>query len=237
MLNQNDTRNVVKAIKTNIGKYYPQITSTVIDDIWDEVINTKEVHSQAGVIWEISHLISETINPFSSANIWNIILNKVIGYDYVCDRKGESIIHPNEPMQAVFFNTKAFKVLDVFENKYPEVEDKTPTSIVIDNILLEPYKKRWQGTMTEVKDLLKTLGKKGWRLPTKKEWISIFNFVQNSGKKPDPFVYYNISFDYYWCADESKEGEAWAVDFSKGKVEFDSVYEGQSFNIRFVKDV
>lgn len=49
---------------------------------------------------------------------WNVVLRK-LGYAGAVDRKngkGEGVIHPNEPLQAVFFNRSAFKVIGTFDN-------------------------------------------------------------------------------------------------------------------------
>jgi hypothetical protein len=50
-----------------------------------------------------------------SPNVFNLLFSKVCGIDSICDLGG-GIIHRNEPVQCVFFNTRAFKVLDVHEN-------------------------------------------------------------------------------------------------------------------------
>jgi hypothetical protein len=54
-----------------------------------------------------------------------MILHKVLGYDGVYD-DGYGIIHPNEPNQAVFFNTRIIDVVnivDIPEGKIKEKED------------------------------------------------------------------------------------------------------------------
>lgn len=65
------------------------------------------------------------ISDRSTTIEWNTIFRKVLGYEYVEDY-GDEIIHENEPIQAVFFSNKAFKVIDAFDNKpskRPEAED------------------------------------------------------------------------------------------------------------------
>jgi len=49
-------------------------------------------------------------------NKWNKLFRDM-GYDGAVDRKGQEIIHPYEPIQAVFFHTGAFKVVDMVYNK------------------------------------------------------------------------------------------------------------------------
>ena len=47
---------------------------------------------------------------------WNKLFRD-LGYDGAVDKGNQGIIHPAEPMQAVFFSTKGFKVLDMVMNK------------------------------------------------------------------------------------------------------------------------
>jgi hypothetical protein len=47
---------------------------------------------------------------------WNKLFRD-LGYDGVTDKGSQGIIHPAEPMQAVFFSVKGFKVLDMVMNK------------------------------------------------------------------------------------------------------------------------
>ena len=47
---------------------------------------------------------------------WNKLFRD-LGYDGATDKGNQGIIHPAEPMQAVFFSTKGFKVLDMVMNK------------------------------------------------------------------------------------------------------------------------
>jgi hypothetical protein len=47
---------------------------------------------------------------------WNKIFREVLGYEYVID-EGRSVIHTNEPTQAVFFSNKGYTFIDAFKNK------------------------------------------------------------------------------------------------------------------------
>jgi len=49
-------------------------------------------------------------------NLWNKVLNNVLGYDYVLD-EGDGIIHYVEKAQAVFLKNSSFNVLDIIDNK------------------------------------------------------------------------------------------------------------------------
>lgn len=72
------------------------------------------VKNPGGIMWHVTRELANK-KPVK----WTKILNKTLGYDYVIDRSGQGIIHQSEPTQAVFFSTKAFKILDkVVQNKY-----------------------------------------------------------------------------------------------------------------------
>ena len=55
---------------------------------------------------------------------WNKLFRD-LGYDGVTDKGNQGIIHPAEPMQAVFFSVKGFKVLDMVMNKSYIEQDTT----------------------------------------------------------------------------------------------------------------
>ena len=57
-----------------------------------------------------------TSNPNAkSISLWNQIF-KLLGYESIADRRGKGIIHEAEPIQAVFFSSKGYKVIDAFDN-------------------------------------------------------------------------------------------------------------------------
>lgn len=55
--------------------------------------------------------------------VWNGIL-RALGYSAFIDRKGERIIHVNEPIQAVFLKPDAFRTLDVLRNPFAPKEPR-----------------------------------------------------------------------------------------------------------------
>ena len=63
-------------------------------------------------------------NPY--ANAWAVLLAN-IGYDSIADRSGKRVIHPAEPIQAVFLARRGYKVLEIIENK--TYEDKKPAIV------------------------------------------------------------------------------------------------------------
>jgi hypothetical protein len=93
----------------------------------------------------------------NTASRWTQILREELGYKGIRDTNG--IIHPNEPIQAIIFSTRDFKVIDKLENKRREdrMERDVVTSLekfsediihrpgydanmVIDNIIRFPKK-------------------------------------------------------------------------------------------------
>ena len=72
------------------------------------------VKSPAGMIWSTTEYLSERLGG-NSVHRWAFILWKTLGYDGAYDDRGAGIIHPNEPYQAVFFNTKAVELEDILQ--------------------------------------------------------------------------------------------------------------------------
>lgn len=114
--------NLIKDLKILEQIYKPYIQKDNIFT-WNIIINNYKLESRvkdsSGYIWNITRNLSQEgtgIYKGKNANKWNFILNKDLGYNYVVD-KGDGIIHPNEPIQAVFFNTKSFTVKDIIVNK------------------------------------------------------------------------------------------------------------------------
>jgi hypothetical protein len=94
-----------------------------------------KVKTWGGKIWFITHSLvlknksiekiisdqkSGDFQTESQSNIilWNKLLYKTLGYDYIIDDAGEEIIHHNEPTQAVFFSSSIINVIDIIENQY-----------------------------------------------------------------------------------------------------------------------
>lgn len=108
---------------------------SITDDQLKQWIKSSAVKSDAGYIWNITRNISflsvdvagggEEKPGGGSTGSWTMILHKVLGYDGVYD-DGYGIIHPDEPNQAVFFNTRIIDVVnivDIPEGKIKEKED------------------------------------------------------------------------------------------------------------------
>lgn len=86
-----------------------------VDEFIDYYSQYESVDASAGVaLWAVTREISfETINP---PLFWNKILKDIAGINYISDRKGEGVIHSNEPIQTIFLATGAFDVVDVIVN-------------------------------------------------------------------------------------------------------------------------
>lgn len=81
--------------------------------------NRANIKSPAGRLWAILYFMSDDIaRDFGTKPpiLWSKLLLNVLGYDGVYD-PGLSIIHPNEPYQAVHFNRGTLDILKMMENK------------------------------------------------------------------------------------------------------------------------
>lgn len=97
------------------------------DDIFDldTYIGYKgfpRVKNPFGTLWfyirELSdqaHRYSEEYKNSEPTMVWNVILRKVLGYCGVCDR-GQGIIHPSEPTQAIFLSKDCIEEIEVIRN-------------------------------------------------------------------------------------------------------------------------
>ena len=81
-------------------------------------INNARVKNSVGSIWNITRELAEILsdNEKQASTKWNLILSKDLEYSGFADKSGKGYIHPSEPMQAVFFNTRAFEVIARVEN-------------------------------------------------------------------------------------------------------------------------
>jgi hypothetical protein len=72
----------------------------------------------ASVFMNFTRILSFTIteNAGRFISIWTKILRD-LGYDAILDLKGKGVIHGCEPKQAVFFDPKTIKVIEMFDNK------------------------------------------------------------------------------------------------------------------------
>jgi hypothetical protein len=89
---------------------------------WNKFIKYASIEAKAKnpvvIMWNITRLLAEKLsnNAKQASTKWNLILSKDLGYSGFADKSGKGYIHPSEPMQAVFFNTRAFDVITRVEN-------------------------------------------------------------------------------------------------------------------------
>lgn len=91
--------------------------------IVESASSSASVNNPFGHIWYVlmtlsQKLYSNRLGPQTKAHVWwNILCRKSLGWDGVIDLYGSGIIHPAEPIQAVFFHKKALKVLEMIANR------------------------------------------------------------------------------------------------------------------------
>lgn len=81
-----------------------------IKNLFQQRYDTKYCRTPLQSLWTLTREMAEE-NPIK----WTNILRQI--YDGVVDDQGDGFIHTNEPTQAVFFNRKFLKVLDLIKNK------------------------------------------------------------------------------------------------------------------------
>lgn len=73
--------------------------------------------SQGSIFWSLTRRVSKYLSSGeNSPNKWSAIF-RMLGYGGFFDSKGQGIIHPNEPLQCVFFSKNAFRVVETIHNK------------------------------------------------------------------------------------------------------------------------
>jgi len=130
---KNRWKNIYVLEKNPNGKYidvseysskdYDNDRESLVAEFGEQVIRNCEsdMHSKAkykspgGYFWYVTYMLCK---PYDNVPVrWNKILRKVLGYDGITDKDGYGIIHNAEPIQAVFFTAKSFKVVDKIEYK------------------------------------------------------------------------------------------------------------------------
>jgi hypothetical protein len=111
--NQKDPKIIYKEVFSLLNKF-----NNKFNLILEEGIETAKEKNPIMMMWNITRLLAEKLsnNAKQASTKWNIILSKDLGYSGFADKSGKGYIHPSEPMQAVFFNTRAFEVIARLEN-------------------------------------------------------------------------------------------------------------------------
>jgi hypothetical protein len=99
------------------GKDWPDIVNRTINAAVDYA---KERMLSGGRLWYTTWKLSgymETYLKRPATLAWNELFRQVLGIDGCVDT-GKGIIHPSEPVQAVFFSLAATKLISTVPNKY-----------------------------------------------------------------------------------------------------------------------
>lgn len=139
---KNDLKKLKAYVLDNKEKFYlnfkekkpNKITSIAVDyyfDKWSrEAINQSYPISK---LWNVTRNLCFNMEekqegkykepkPINSVK-WNALFRKVLGYQGFADKTGLGYIHPGEPVQAVFFTTRAFEVVKLLRNKESQAVD------------------------------------------------------------------------------------------------------------------
>lgn len=106
-------------------KVIPQIVgSTVVDpgffdDFFDEAKRESKQQTPAGWLWNITRLLAtmwerDFKGPKPTVG-WNAIM-RALNISGVVDSEGSGLIHPNEPIQAVWFSANSLKLFSIARN-------------------------------------------------------------------------------------------------------------------------
>ncbi len=83
----------------------------LIDKIYEKGKQEALIKSPGGIFWWFSWFVFQ-----QNMNKWSGFFRDM-GIYGIDDNKGESIIHPNEPFQTVFFDKTKLEIVKVFDNK------------------------------------------------------------------------------------------------------------------------
>lgn len=138
--------NVFKAANAKSVIVLNEMTSSDLDSYIAKINNIQEfakhvpptetytskapVKSPGGMFWYITLTIAEKLAKISKRKtpiVWNTVFRK-LGISGCVDT-GDSIIHTNEPAQAVFFNTASISVITQINNKQTGNRDKLLTML------------------------------------------------------------------------------------------------------------
>ena len=114
---KNSIKNSVDIIKQKFG--YSNIS---IEGVINFATQTAKFKSPIGIFWSITMRLSQDgstsqiLGSHSDTQKWNNLLRK-LGYSGFADKSGRGIIHPSEPMQAVFLQKDVLQHLETVLNK------------------------------------------------------------------------------------------------------------------------
>jgi len=102
---------------------YSKVAPAMRDFAWRDFISgceeTARHNSPGGDLWNVTRILADRLSYLGVHQKSSVKWNKVfrdLGYIGIADKSGKGIIHPSEPLQAVFFSTKSFNILEKIEN-------------------------------------------------------------------------------------------------------------------------
>ena len=110
---QKGTKSDILEAKLRAEPHSTVYMKTPVDDLIDQAILDTRDTSPFGKFWNVTRWLASHVSKSTPALTWNTILSKF--FDGVVDR-GTSLIHPNEPAQAVFFSRRVINDLGRFDN-------------------------------------------------------------------------------------------------------------------------
>jgi hypothetical protein len=131
--------------------------SKYFENIYKKAVKTAYETEPASIFWNLTRLLANK-NPLK----WRSLFMS-IGIDGFYD-PGLSIIHKNEPSQAVFFKLSALEHLDALVN--PVLKNKKPPKLEIFKTQIENHNVNWIANIlnhfengSEIRDLLKLMSR------------------------------------------------------------------------------
>ena len=116
-----------------LEQYYTETAPENVKESFNDFISKAAENARYGYkpgqIWNITRCAAAGWNPKASRTDpvkWNTILRKVLGYSGAIDIEALGIIHPSEPLQAVFFSKSAIKPIMRVANKQPSLNSLFP---------------------------------------------------------------------------------------------------------------
>jgi hypothetical protein len=110
----------VKKLEEHYTNTAPEDVSASFDDFMDQAESNARVKTYAGYIWNVSRCAAAGWNANATRTNsvqWNKLFREVLGYTGAVDIDATGIIHPSEPLQAVFFSKSAITPLKRINNK------------------------------------------------------------------------------------------------------------------------
>lgn len=100
----------------------------IINDDINNAVKDASVQTVGGRFWNVTRWLSKTYRTYNSSkypnvvNNWTMIFRKILGYSGVYDNEGKGIIHPAEPLQAVFFDVSSLQRIARVANRKKRLE-------------------------------------------------------------------------------------------------------------------